>query len=70
MMKQKISQRKEKMDKARALKEKLERQEAIQAAKDMKKKLGSLFKRQGTIMLQEANDNSELMKRLRAWKLN
>lgn len=70
MMKQKLALRKEKMDKARSLKEKLERQEAIQAAKDMKKKLGSLFKRQGTLLLQETNDNSELMKRLRAWKIN
>ena len=61
--------RKEKAEKARKLKEQLERQEASNAAKDMQKKLGSLFKRQGTIILQEANDNSELMRRLRAWKI-
>lgn len=35
----------------------------------MKKKLGSIFKKQGTILLQETNDNSELMRRLRAWKI-
>lgn len=69
-MKQKLAIRKEKMEKARSLKEKLERQDAIQAAKDMKKKLGSIFKRQGTINLQESNDNSELMRRLRSWKIN
>lgn len=69
-MKQKLAIRKEKMEKARALKDKLERQDAIQAAKDMKKKLGSIFKRQGTINLQESNDNSELMRRLRSWKIN
>jgi len=35
----------------------------------MKSKLGKIFKRQGTIHLAEQNDNSELMKRLRAWKI-
>ena len=35
----------------------------------MKSKLGAIFKRQSTVVLQEQNDNSELMKRLRAWKI-
>ena len=35
----------------------------------MRSKLKDIFKRQGTIVLQEANDNSELMRRLRAWKI-
>ena len=35
----------------------------------MKSKLRDLFKRQGTINLNEVNDNSELMRRLRAWKI-
>lgn len=64
-----MSQRKGKIEKARKLKDQLERQEALTAAKDMKKKLGSIFKRQGTIMLQDTNDNSELMRRLRSWKI-
>jgi len=68
-MKQKVSMRKEKYEKARKLKDQLERQEALNATKNIKKKLGGLFKRQGTILLQENNDNSELMRRLRAWKL-
>ena len=68
-MSQKVSQRKGKIEKARKLKDQLERQEALTSAKDMKKKLGSIFKRQGTIMLQETNDNSELMRRLRSWKI-
>lgn len=70
MMNQKVNQRKGKIDKARQLKDQLERQEASNAAKDMKKKLGSIFKRQGTIILQESNDNSELMRRLRSWKIS
>ena len=41
----------------------------MHAEKEMKKKLGSLFKRRGTIELAEMNDNSELMRRLRAWKI-
>merc|ERR1712146_49301 len=36
----------------------------------MKNKLAGIFKRRGTIMIQEANDNSELIRRLRAWKIN
>lgn len=39
-MKQKMMTRKDKMDKAQKLKEQLDRQEALQAAKDMKSKLG------------------------------
>merc|ERR1712146_560618 len=35
----------------------------------MKNKLAGIFKRRGTIMIQEANDNSELIRRLRAWKI-
>ena len=35
----------------------------------MKQKLQGLFKRQGTIIMKDANDNSELMRRLRAWKI-
>ena len=35
----------------------------------MKSKLGAIFKRQSTVVLHEQNDNSELMKRLRAWKI-
>jgi len=68
-MKQQLLLRKDKAEKARKLKDQLERQEAATASKDLKKKLGSIFKRQGTIMLQEVNDNSELMKRLRSWKI-
>ena len=44
-MKQKLNQRKEKMEKARKLKDQLERQEAAAASKDMKQKLQGLFKR-------------------------
>lgn len=68
-MKQKMMTRKDKMDKAQKLKEQLDRQEALQAAKDMKSKLGQIFKRQSTLVLSEQNDNSDLMKRLRAWKI-
>jgi len=68
-MKQKMMTRKDKMEKAQKLKEQLDRQEALQAAKDMKSKLGAIFKRQSTLVLSEQNDNSDLMKRLRAWKI-
>jgi len=70
LMKQKLNQRKEKMEKARKLKAQLDRSEAAAASKDMKQKLQGLFKRQGTIMMSEVNDNSELMRRLRSWKLS
>jgi len=68
-MKRKVMQRKEKYDKARKLKDQLEKQEALNATANIRKKLGGLFKRQGTIQLMEANDNTELMRRLRSWKL-
>lgn len=58
------------MEKARKLKAQLDRSEAAAASKDMKQKLQGLFKRQGTIMMSEVNDNSELMRRLRSWKLS
>jgi len=69
-MKQKLALRKEKVDRAQKLRDQLKLQEEKEATAAIKKKLGGLFKKQGTIMLdQNANDNSELMKRLRAWKI-
>jgi len=70
LMKQKLALRKEKVDRAQKLRDQLKLQEEKEATAAIKKKLGGLFKKQGTIMLdQNANDNSELMKRLRAWKI-
>lgn len=69
VLKAKMALKKDKNARARKLKEQLEQQEASQATKNMKTRLKDIFKRQGTIAIQEANDNSELMRRLRAWKI-
>ena len=69
VLKNKIAQRKEHLEKAKKLRATIEQKEAAQASKNMRTKLKDIFKRQGTIVMQEANDNSELMRRLRAWKI-
>ena len=69
LMKQRLANRKEKMEKARKLKEQLERQEQAQTQNTVANKLRDIFKKQGTIIIKEENDNSELMRRLRAWKI-
>jgi hypothetical protein len=70
LMKQKLALRKEKVERAQKLRDQLKAQEEKEATAAIKKKLGGLFKKQGTINLdKDINDNSELMKRLRAWKI-
>lgn len=69
VLKNKIAQRREHLEKAKKLRATIEQKEAAQASKNMRTKLKDIFKRQGTIVMQEANDNSELMRRLRAWKI-
>ena len=70
LMKQKLALRKEKVERAQKLRDQLKAQEEKEATAAIKKKLGGLFKKQGTINLdKDMNDNSELMKRLRAWKI-
>lgn len=72
-LKQRMEQRKAKQEKMRALQEKLEKEEEAKMSKGMKRGLQGMFanimQRQGTLMLNDVNDNSELMRRLRAWKL-
>merc|ERR1712110_424552 len=70
LMKQKLEMRKEKVARAQKLRDQLKAQEEKEATEAIKKKLGGLFKKQGTLILDKnINDNSELMKRLRAWKI-
>lgn len=51
IMKQKLAQRKDKVERAQKLRDQLKLQEEKEATANIKKRLGGLFKKQGTILL-------------------
>jgi hypothetical protein len=72
---QRLAARRAKNAKNKKGKEKKEEQKQVEAAKEkekeknMEQSLKGMFERKSTLILQDHdNDNSELMKRLRAWK--
>lgn len=68
-MKQKADQRRIRTQKARELREKLEAERAKNTGNNLSKGLSGLFKRSATLHLDNEAENSELMRRLRGWKL-
>lgn len=48
---------------------KQEQKDAVGGQQSLKKNLKAMFQRKGTILLKEDNENSELMTKLRAWKM-
>jgi len=68
-MKQKADQRRIRAQKQKELKEKLEKERAKKGLGNAQKSLAGLFTRKATIYLDKEAENSELMKRLRSWKL-
>lgn len=68
-MKQKADQRRLRTQKAKELKEKLEKEREKKQQGNAKAGLAGLFKRRATLHLDKQAENSELMRRLRAWKL-
>lgn len=68
-MKQKADQRRLRTQKAKELKEKLEKEREEKQQGNAKAGLAGLFKRRATLHLDKQAENSELMRRLRAWKL-
>lgn len=68
-MKQKADQRRIRAQKAKELKEKLDKERAKKGVGTTAKGLSGLFQRRATLILDKEVENSELMKRLRAWKL-
>jgi len=70
-MKQKADQRRIRSQKAKELKEKLEKERAkkLGSSGNAKSGLTGLFQRRATLHMDKEAENSELMRRLRAWKL-
>jgi len=70
-MKQKADQRRIRSQKAKELKEKLEKERAkkLGSSGNAKGGLTGLFQRRATLHMDKEAENSELMRRLRAWKL-
>lgn len=73
-MRKRLDQRRRKMREVEAIKKKEQdkkREEESSASKGLAKgSMKGLFKRHGTLLIREDNDNSELMRKLRAWKIN
>lgn len=68
-MKQKADQRRIRLQKAKELKEKLEKERAKKGIGSTSKGLSGLFQRRATLVIDKEIENSELMKKLRIWKL-
>jgi len=73
-MRKRLDQRRRKMREMEAIRKKEQdkrREEESSASKGLAKgSMKGLFKRHGTLLIREDNDNSELMRKLRAWKIN
>lgn len=54
---------------ATKIKEKEAEKDAAEAQGAMKKNLRKMFMKKGTLMINEETENSELMRKLRAWKV-
>jgi len=68
-MKQKADQRRIRSQKAKELKEKLDKERAKKGIGSTSKGLSGMFQRRATLVIDKEVENSDLMKRLRSWKL-
>lgn len=72
MMKQKVEIRRKRLEKVAQLRGKIDEAKEKEGTPDLSKRMMGMFslKRRRTIIIPDApDDNDELMKRLRAWKL-
>lgn len=73
-MRKRLEQRKKKLKDMEVIRkkenEKRQEQEVVNTSKALTRNLRGMFKKQGTLLITEDNENSELMRKLRAWKMN